>query len=323
MNVPTRDWDQIPESPRRRRPPSRGRNPGKGKGTQKGKVPDKGKGKGKAPQSTEAWTTTPPGPAPSMALLPGAPSAPPVNMPKGGAMPDSAITEEMKLLQALAPHVEQLEHLPTSLRDQLSSLAGVNYRQESKALHSLVQRRTKAKTEVHKIRRDRAQFESAWMSYISQLKDLLQKQFKQRTETLDAFVAAETSWMATLKETVDALQKANVEDQSSIPIDSDMEDDPKDDVAAAYAASAAANNRGQQQLLAALSQMHETAQQGAKRDGSRTPRRRADGQDNQDGGPHSSPDPWSKPSKVAKRTEAQQDVKEPTKAMQPFPKPQT
>ena len=68
-----------------------------------------------------------------------------------------------------------------------------------------------------KIRRERSLYETAWMGYIARLRDLLQQQFKHRTEILEAFASAEAAWLATLQETGEAFQKAKKERKISMP----------------------------------------------------------------------------------------------------------
>ena len=337
VEMPGSEWtSQRTKSPGRR--PSRGRQPkdgGRGKGKDKGKDKprDKGKGKGKPmPDTGEPGRRLPP----SLATLPAPPTSAGVLLPKSQPAPQDAPSEEMKLLQALAPHLGQLDGLPTALKEQLAGFSDMTHKQEAKALHSLVSRRNKAKAEVERIRADRAGYEATWVAYITQLQELLSTQFQQRSEVLSDFAEAEAAWVATLRETGGALQKAGenpAELVQAINLESDMEDVQKYDPVAVHKANAAEIELGQKQLHEALAVMQATAQHGARRDGSRTPRRQTDS------GSVSSPDPWiGNPAKVQKVTEAAKAsapmplsdgeaassaAKEKSKALLPFGKPPT
>ena len=292
-----------------------------------------GQGNGKPmPDTGEPGRRSPP----SLATLPAPPTSAGVLLPKSQPAPQDAPSEEMKLLQALAPHLGQLDGLPTALKEQLAGFSDMTHKQEAKALQSLVSRRNKAKAEVERIRADRAGYEATWVAYITQLQELLSTQFQQRSEVLSEFAEAEAAWVATLRETGGALQKAGenpAELVQAINLESDMEDVQKYDPVAVHKANAAEIELGQKQLHEALAVMQATAQHGARRDGSRTPRRQADS------GSVSSPDPWTgNPAKVQKVTEAAKAsapmpladgeaassaAKEKSKALLPFGKPPT
>ena len=336
--------DQRPTRPPSPRPGRRDKSPrshGKGKegkGTGKNKAKDKGKGKGKMlalPDDGVSPQALPP--PPSMSSLPALPKPPTVTLPKSAALQDATPSEEKKLLQALAPHLGALEGLPPNLREQLAGFTDLSHKQESKALHSIIQRRTKAKTALDRIRADRAGYESTWVAYIAQLQELLAKQFKQRADTLSAFATAEAAWVTTLQEVGEAFSKIATDAAAADVVvdESDMEDGTGYDPMAAHKADALEIEHGQQQLRDALAAVQATAQQGAKREGSRTPRRQSGG----DGAPSSSPDPWAAhPAKLAKTSdaskssaaaaatagpEAKDAARETSKAMLPFGKPPT
>ena len=237
------------------------------------------------------------------------------------------------VLQALAPLLGQMEGLPQQLRDQISSIAESEHGLESQALHSLVRRRTKAKAELAKIQAERAQFENAWASYMEQLQTLLQKQFTQRTTALEEFAKAESEWRATLQDSSTSLLRPAETASQPMPVDlgSDME---TEDAVILDPAVPAVNmdeiRAGQQNLLTALQSVQAAALQGARRDGSRTPRRGKTGDGGGDQHAGSSPDPWkSAPtdSKVVPVKDVASDKKDgkdrPSKALQPFGKPQT
>ena len=150
--APHSGWEEP--SRQRQRPWSPGRpaqSPRGGKG--KGKM-DKGKGKDKSKAKAKGGAEDTPRPAakaPAIGGLPSPPSTSTVVFPKATAVaPESAISEERKLLQALAPHLGQLETLPSALREQFTSLADLEHRQESKTLHAWVTQRTKAKAALVK-----------------------------------------------------------------------------------------------------------------------------------------------------------------------------
>ena len=163
---------------------------------------------------------------------------------------------------------------------------------------------------------------------MAQLQKLLAEQFQQRNASLEDYAKAEVEWKATLKETTIAWQKA-AEDQSSsaVAIDSDMDADDDATEETPYAASMEEIKAGQQQLMAALAGVQAAAQQGAKRDGSRTPRRRGKDEDGEPGGlPSSSPDPWKLAGQKPPGADSKPEAKAPASAsaaMKPFPKPHT
>ena len=238
---------------------------GKGKGKGLGKEKGKGKGKGAGGDGMPPPRTA--AKAPAIAGLPAAPAPSAIAHPKAlPPAPDAVVTEERKLLQALAPHLGQLETLPSHLRDQLSSLADLDHQQESKQLHNIVQRRAKAKAELVKLAKERAQFEASWAMYAQQLQDLLQKQYAQRTTALEEFAKAEVSWRATLQESAEALSKpAGEPGGTEVVADSDMETESVEkDAVTQTPPNLEAIRAGQRNLMAALQEVQASAQQHSK-----------------------------------------------------------
>ena len=333
-NSDQRPWSSRPPpsprgSPRATQAPKGGKGKGNGNGKQgghssgKGKDKGNGKGKGKGGKADQQ----PPRPAPALANLPKAPPTPPVAHPKGQASSASSPpTEERKVLQALAPLIGQLEGLPQALRDQISSITDSEHRQESRELHALVRRRTTARTALTRIHTERAQFEQSWAVYMEQLQQLLQKQFKQRTDTLEDYLKAEAEWRISLQEATTALQSIEEDAKRTVIVDSDMDAEELPPIDSQVTAPNVDEIKaGQQNLLSALMTVQASAMQGAKRDGSRTPRRGKKEGDSGDHNSSSSPDPWKDKASGLETAAAQPSEvsKAASKAMQPFGKPQT
>ena len=295
---------QRQRSRQRPHPPKKG-NKGSGKGKEaKGKSKTEGKGKGKAlgqqlqPDATHSYVQAPP----SAKQIPAAPKAQPVAPPRQGQPPDTvaASSEERKLLQALLPHMTGMETLPPALREQLTALVEQDTKIKSSALHSLVRQRTKAKGELSRTRLERANYEAAWAAYLDQLMTMLQTQFAQRIEALDAYQKTEVAWRQRLQEASAAFQKASsVKPDDSITVESDdAEDLTMVDSAEAATTQTAQIVEEHDKLLAALNGVKQQAQSGAKREGSRTPRRKrwADGDlPGHSGKEIAIPDPWQSP----------------------------
>ena len=213
------------------------------------------------------------------------------------------------------------------------SLVG-HYGNESgdRSAPSCATQRTKARAALVKLAQDRAQFEASWAAYAAQLQELLHKQFEQRTSTLEDFAKAEVSWRTALQESSEALKKlGETGEPSSAQVDSDMElelpgkDDPPS------LPNLEAIRAGQRQLMAALQEVQASAQQHAKRDGSRTPRRGKRGEGGQEQQSSSSPDPWKDVAEVAPPSQAvtaaatasQEVAALKSSGLQPFGKPRT
>ena len=240
-----------------------------------------------------------------------------MRIPRLCPAPDAVVTEERKLLQALAPHLGQLETLPSHLRDQLSSLADLDHKQESKQLHNIVQRRAKAKAELVKLAQERAQFEASWAMYAQQLQDLLQKQYAQRTTALEEFAKAEVSWRATLQESAEALSKAAGEPGGTeVVADSDMETESVEkDAVTQTPPNLEAIRAGQRNLMAALQEV-QFCPAALQTKSSRTPRR------TKGGGDVSSAMPLAPEGRDGASAKEQEPAK-PSQATQPFGKPRT
>ena len=251
------------------------------------------------PDATHSYVQAPP----SAKQIPAAPKAQPVAPPRQGQPPDTAAasSEERKLLQALLPHMTGMETLPPALREQLTALVEQDTKMESSALHSLVRQRTKAKGELSRTRLERANYEAAWAAYLDQLMTMLQTQFAQRIEALDAYQKTEVAWRQRLQEASAAFQKAtsSVKPDDSITVESD----DAEDLTMVDSVEAATTHTAQiveehDKLLAALNGVKQQAQSGAKREGSRTPRRKRGADGDLPGGSGKEiaiPDPWQSP----------------------------
>ena len=262
-------WQTRPKSPRWRRPKSpRQRDTAGGKA--------EGKGKLKGPKEPAAPS------APNVAQLPKPPKPRKVPVPKeepGSAAP--APSEEKRTLDALVAQLAQQEDLPDNLRKMVSQITQGSVKTESKALHRLVAQRQEAITALERIRSERAGFEAGWATYTQSLLDLLSVQFEERTKTLAELDEAQTAWTNRLTESTSALKAATL---AAPVVDLEEEIDEDVDAAVDQAAQDSAHQEARQQKMAQQHQqltqllvsVKESAEGSAeRREGSRTPRRRA------------------------------------------------
>ena len=261
-------WQARPKSPRWRRPKSpRQRETG-------GKA--EGKGRFKGPKE-------PPAPsAPTVAQLPKPPKPRKVPVPKEEAASAAPTpSEEKRTLDALVAQLAQQEDLPDNLRKMVSQITQGSVKTESKALHRLVAQRQEAITALERVRSERAGFEAGWATYTQSLLDLLSVQFEERTTTLAELDEAQTAWSSRLTESTSALNAATL---AAPVVDLEEEIDEDMDAAVDQAAQDSARQEARQQKMAQQHQqltqllvsVKESAEGSAeRREGSRTPRRRA------------------------------------------------
>eukprot|EP00439_Symbiodinium_sp_Y106_P070153 s75_g12.t1 len=241
-------WSQPP-SPRGRRPKS---PRGKGKGKQQGKHEGKGKpDKGGVPPTAR----------PNLDQLPKAPQAPAVALP---ALPKPGTgtsgSADDKKLHAFLDQLAKQDDLPQSVLDLMNKATGNSVQEETKALHK----------------------RASWASYSESLLQLLE-QFKTRQETLEKLDKAQLEWTEQLRTVSGQIKKATSESSDTQDIESSGSEEMDEDVEDAETCAARQEQKRQQvagqhaQILSALQKVQQSAREGAsRREGSRTPRRKAE-----------------------------------------------
>ena len=125
-------------------------------------------------------------------------------------------------------------------------------------------------------------FEASWASYSESLLQLLE-QFKTRQETLEKLDKAQLEWTEQLRTVSGQIKKATSESSDTQDIESSGSEEMDEDVEDAETCAARQEQKRQQvagqhaQILSALQKVQQSAREGAsRREGSRTPRRKAE-----------------------------------------------
>ena len=132
--------------------------------------------------------------------FPTPPPLPAMASSKDTSVDGSSGSQELKLLEALLPHVKDTDNLPSHLKEQIQELSAKNTKLEAKNLHATVAARTRAKQSLNRLVLEREVFERTWLDYIEQVSTLLAAQMKEREETLNKFEESRKHWELQLQE---------------------------------------------------------------------------------------------------------------------------
>ncbi|CAE7908100.1 impdh [Symbiodinium microadriaticum] len=240
----------FPSSSKRRLGSATAQGKGKGSKGSKGGGKDKGVGSEIAPTAPQMENV----PAPPAAVVP----ATPKKTNEAGAR--------------LCRRNMVAEHQRSSAQSQ------------AKSMHKAVAEQSKACAELQKLRANRAQYLAAWKGYIDQLSTLLEAQINEQGIFLEKFNAAEIDWISAEREATMYIARMATKDQGSSEADQDMEDG---EFRASEAAEAEARLQKEkedhlragvslQEALQVARQQAEEHLARHQREGSRTPRRKAE-----------------------------------------------
>ena len=277
-NAPWRNTSTRPSSPRRRRGGWGAQQPkGKPKGGGSG---GKGAGKGKGDGSDTSPT------APQVEALPAPPSTAAPQFPKkpSEASSSNASPEKAQLDALVAMLAASGTAMPESIRSMVAEHQKATTQNLARSLHRAVADQSKARAELQKIRTSRSSYLAAWKQYIDQLSTLLEAQLTDQGTALEAFNAAEIEWIGAEREATVAISRMANKDQVQTEADQDMEDSESKIMEAVEEESRLRQEKEEQQkaglqLQAALRVARQQAAEHLtqhQRDGSRTPRRKAE-----------------------------------------------
>jgi len=191
------------------------------------------------------------------------------------------------MLHAFVEQLSKQDNVPEEIRELMAKVSGNTFQQEAKELHKMVQTRTSAFSALNQIDSDRAVYEQAWANYSASLIKMLQDQLQQRQQTLQEFDTAQAEWTAKLKTVTQQIKQATQPGAGSSAevayVDSSDGEDMEAEVAEDAERDAKREQRRQEMLaqhdtiLQALQQVQDSALENSeRREGSRTPRRRAE-----------------------------------------------
>ena len=222
--------------------------------------------------------------APSAKALPKPPPAPSLGAtaPSTTTSLETQTSEAQQRLDALLGTLRSSrEHLSPEVAKILGEQEVQDVQQHAKALQRVVQSQSHARRELQKTRVARQTYVQSWLSYVEHLSTLLQQQFKEQEDALQAFSESETKWQDQLADACGNLARlssgtGHIDSDDPDSMDARMkvaepETDPWNteeavkDLKARQQALVATLQRGHEQAVATVSD--------AKRDGSRTPRR--------------------------------------------------
>ena len=185
--------------------------------------------------------------------------------------------------------------LPEAAQSLLAELQQSSSQHTAKSLHRAVADQARAKQELSKLKANRLVYVQSWQQYIQQTSELLTQQVADQGKALDAFNTAELEWLAAEQQATQALARLTAMENGVEATDQAMMDGEAlaSDQAAAESRLQAEREQQQQaavQMQAALQAAAAQAEeqvQACKREGSRTPRRKAaeenkEGENNKD-----------------------------------------
>ena len=91
------------------------------------------------------------------------------------------------------------DNIPPETKALLDSLQKDNTQAAAKTLHRAVAAQANAKQQLAKVRAEREQYLSAWLTYIEQVTDLLDKQLGEQETALEQYADAEIQWAQALQ----------------------------------------------------------------------------------------------------------------------------
>ncbi|CAE7939239.1 unnamed protein product, partial [Symbiodinium sp. KB8] len=240
----------------------------------------KGAGKGKGDGSDTSPT------APQVEALPAPPSTAAPQFPKkpSEASSSNASPEKAQLDALVAMLAASGTAMPESIRSMVAEHQKATTQNLARSLHRAVADQSKARAELQKIRTSRSSYLAAWKQYIDQLSTLLEAQLTDQGTALEAFNAAEIEWIGAEREATVAISRMANKDQVQTEADQDMEDSESKIMEAVEEESRLRQEKEEQQkaglqLQAALRVARQQAAEHLtqhQRDGSRTPRRKAE-----------------------------------------------
>ena len=271
------------KSPRRKnahspRRPGNGKGKGKekgGKDGQSGKDGHRPEGKGKQQ-----------GHPPPLSALPAPPTSTVVACPKTTTTTSqSQPSPEKQQLEALVQSLSKVrESIPMETKALLDSMQKDDAQVAAKSLHRAVAAQANAKQHLAKVRAEREQYLGAWLTYIEQVTDMMDKQLSEQEAVLDGYAEAEIQWAQALQTATTDLnrlvadappgtaeqEEATIEESEAMVVSAVETENRMAVEKEQYRASAA-------MLKGALATVRAKAAErveSAKRDGSRTPRRK-------------------------------------------------
>ncbi|CAE7506713.1 unnamed protein product, partial [Symbiodinium sp. CCMP2456] len=262
-----RRWQQP--SPRRR-----------GKGKQKDAKGGKGKYAG-----SEAATMKTPAP-PTLDTLPTMPAPPSIQQPRKQGTETAQTPEKAHLDALLGVLSASSTTLPPEAQQMIAALQESNSQSTTKAMHKAVAEQAKARQTLAKVQAQRASYLQAWHTYTGQLATLLEQQLQEQSQVLEGLDKSEVLWTQADQQATQLLARLAGADKEPPDSEREMEDNEDMVVTAVELESKLqkATEESQQsakQMIGALADMQNRMQEHmAKngRDGSRTPRRKSEGE---------------------------------------------
>ncbi|OLP77308.1 hypothetical protein AK812_SmicGene42640 [Symbiodinium microadriaticum] len=272
-------YGQWPVSPRRRNPSPRKRGKGRGK-QDAGKGQPKGKPKGETGEPPVAKA------APTTASLPGAPTAPATTAPKPFMASNATASQERQQLDMLVQSLSANRgSIPAETLNLLDKLQAETTQHSAKALHRAVTAQASACRELDKIRNQRMQYLDQWATYMDAVIKLLTTQMEEQGQVLEEFTTRETQWTDTLKKARAELARHSASERDELETEDDKMNANEEMVDQAIADEQQLQMERQRQqedreklqlqLAAIRENVHHQAAE-ARREGSRTPRRKAE-----------------------------------------------
>ena len=185
------------------------------------------------------------------------------------------------------------DQIPPDLQRRLGQLSQLETHQQGKLMHRMVTEQTQIKKDLEQLRQDRILFTTSWEAYVTKLLEMWKKQGTERLEALAAFEERETELAVKLASvtkqlavTAAAEKEHTSKDQQVVDLEhSETEMEAAEaEVDEASTIETEVRSRYQQarekfktqhgQIQNLLSEAQQEAEAAAKRDGSRTPRRR-------------------------------------------------
>ena len=175
--------------------------------------------------------------------------------------------------------------IPPDTMELLDRLQAESTQNAAKALHRAVAAQASARRELDKIKTQRVQYLDQWASYIESVVKLLSTQMEEQDKVLEEFASKEAQWTETLQKASSELSKHSASERPDTEVDDERMQASEEMVDQAIEEEHLAQaQRQQQQASRAQLQVHLEALQNqvraqaqdARREGSRTPRRKTE-----------------------------------------------
>ena len=167
----------------------------------------------------------------------------------------------------------------------LDRLQAESTQNAAKALHRAVAAQASARRELDKIKTQRVQYLDQWASYIESVVKLLSTQMEEQDKVLEEFAIKEAQWTETLQKASSELSKHSASERPDTEVDDERMQASEEMVDQAIEEEHLAQAQRQQQQasraqlqahLEALQNQVRAQAQDARREGSRTPRRKTE-----------------------------------------------